>query len=180
VSDLSKIRELLKSRIAEKEQYAVIPQKLTLNVGQEVLVKVVSIRPNPWREGKLYIVQNLDDGKIYRLPTHRVLEKELESEGVREGDIALIKLVRSYEKEVQGEEREVHVYVVAKYVPEKKEEKKDETEEQQKYIEELFKLYNGRIPVDQFKYFIETVRGWKSEDIIKKFSLRIEGNFIVK
>jgi len=178
MSELSRIREQLKKQVTEKEQLAAIPPKFQFTEGQELFCKIVKIRVNPWREGKLYIVQNLDDGKLYRLPTHRVLERELESEGVKEGDIALIKLVRTYEKEVSGSEREVHVYVVTKYTPETKVEAPED--EQKKMVDELLKLYNGKIPSDQFKYFIETVRGWSSQEIMSKFGLRVEGNYVVK
>ena len=178
-SDLSKIREMLKKQVEEKAQYATIPQKFEFTAeGQELFAKVVRVQTNPWREGKLYIVQNLDDGKIYRLPTHRVLERELEDAGVGEGDIVLIKLVRKYTKEVEGEEREVHVYVVSKYSP--KGEKKSSEEDQRKYVEELLKLYDGKIPKEQFEYFIKTVRGWDPAEIMEKFGLTEKEGAIVK
>jgi len=174
--DLSKIRELLKKQLEAKvEETERLPERFVFQEGQELFCRIKRIVDNPWREGsKLYIVEDLESGKLYRLPTHRVLEQELE--GAKEGDIALIKLVRTYQKETEDGMRTVFVYRAAIY---RQSESDSDDASKASYIEELFKIFNGEIPEDQFKYFIEDVRGWNAEEIIKEFNLKVE-NGVVK
>ena len=172
--DLAKLREMLEKELEEKiQEVERLPERYVFQEGQELFCKIKKIIDNPWREGgKIYIVEDLDTGGEYRLPTHRVLEQELEKAGAREGDIALIKLVRSYQKESPEGMRTVFVYRVAVH-----RENKPTSSGKKEYLDELFKLFNGEIPEDQFKYFIE-IRGWKPEEVIKEFNLKVENGVV--
>lgn len=178
--DLAEIRKLLEKKLEqrlEEEGVEGLPPRYEFGEhGAELFAKIKKVMQNPWSpDRKLFIVENLDDGNEYRLPSHRVLENELINQGAQEGDLVLIKLIRTYERETgDGQTRTVNVYRAAVYRPEDS----DGTMEQ--YVNELFKLYNGKIPMDQFKYFIEEVRGWKAEEVIEKLGLKVEEGVVTR
>ena len=169
-TDLAKLKEMLEKELEEKiADMESLPERFVFQEGQELFCKIKRIVDNPWREGsKLYIIEDLESGGIYRLPTHRVLESELDRAGAKEGDVALIKLVRSYQKESPEGMRTVFVYRAAVH-----REHGPAASGKKEYLEELFNLFSGEIPEDQFKYFIE-IRGWKPEEVIKEFNLKVE------
>jgi len=84
-------KELLRKALRERLQEMDFPPRLPVEEGKEYLVKIVGTMDNPWRKDgpKMWIVQWLEDGGIYRLPVSALLHKGLE--GAEPGDYALIK-----------------------------------------------------------------------------------------
>jgi len=177
------LRRILEEQLEKKIEETIegLPERFEFGEGTELFCEIVDVMKNPWREdgSKIYIVKNLDDGRLYRLPTHRVLDTELTSQNAEKGDIALIKLVSTYKKTVEsGEIRTVNVYRAVIYKQSKKQETVSDKEVEE-YVKDLMKLFNGRVPEDQFRHFIEEVRGWKVEEVISKCGLKKEGSFVV-
>jgi hypothetical protein len=90
-----KILEELKKILAQRVKTSSIPPKLSLNIGEEAIVRVVDVIENPWRpDRRIYIVYSLIDSQEYRLPSHASIERVLMSEQVKVGDYLLLRLDR--------------------------------------------------------------------------------------
>ena len=178
--ELKKIREELRKKIGEREQRTTnLPPRFNFSAGTELFAKVEEIRENPFANDSrpLYIVRDLDSGEIYRLPTHRLLLRELERQEVREGDVVLIKLLFQRERESEEGKRIINIYAVAKYSQMTEEDQA--AVDRREYVNHLLSLYGGKIPESEFKYFIEEVKGWRMEEIIRECGLKRKNGNIV-
>jgi len=175
--ELKRIREELRAKMSEREGRAVsnLPPRFNFSVGDELFAKIEEIRDSPFAENQqLYIVRNLDDDSIYRLPTHRLLMREMQRQEVREGDVVLIKLLHQRERDSEEGKRIINIYAVVKYNSMRNADQA--AEERREYINHLLALYGGKIPESEFKYFVEEVKGWKVEEIIKELGLKRDGS----
>lgn len=90
-----KIIEELKKALSQRVKSSSIPPKLSLNIGEEAIVRVIDVIENPWRsDRRIYIVYSLTDNQEYRLPSHASIERVLMSEQVKVGDYLLLRLDR--------------------------------------------------------------------------------------
>jgi len=82
------LKKALEARLKEGS----FPPRLELEEGEEALVRIVDVLPNPWRsEMQIYIVVNLEDGLQYRLPTNTAIYRILKEVGAKPGDYLLLK-----------------------------------------------------------------------------------------
>jgi len=84
--------EILKKALEARMKEGSFPPKLELEEGEEALVRIIDILPNPWNpDRKIYVVMNLEDGLQYRLPINTAIYRILQETGSKVGDYLLLK-----------------------------------------------------------------------------------------
>jgi hypothetical protein len=84
--------EVLKKALEARMKEGSYPPKLELAEGEEALVRIIDILPNPWNpDRKIYVVVNLEDGLQYRLPINTAIYRILHETGAKTGDYLLLK-----------------------------------------------------------------------------------------
>jgi len=84
--------EALKKALEARMKEGSFPPKLELEEGEEALVRIIDILPNPWNpDRRIYIVINLEDGVQYRLPINTAIYRILQETGAKAGDYLLLK-----------------------------------------------------------------------------------------